>query len=236
MLGQCTNLIEFRLRDPVVFRVEGVQFPSSPFVLPCLELFEWPVYHNSEADRPMLQYARMPALQTLIWNRLGVFDAPSDALSNTFFDHFSSTLTTLQIEGGIIRSGLSMFSHFLTLSGVKHLILEGCSDHFIDDVFSKLASEVCTFENREMLVLPKLQSIWIGDIDGHLDQRKVLQTFRRRCSWPIGSLKENPFRLEITEGDVYWTPEFRMGLNKMVEEGCKVELWENSKPVGWLSR
>ncbi|KAF7783188.1 hypothetical protein Agabi119p4_2564 [Agaricus bisporus var. burnettii] len=173
MLEKCTNLIEFRLKDPAAPGVEGVQLPSSPFILSYLELFEWPVCFNSVEGCAMLQYARMPALQTLIWNCEGAFNGPSDALLESFFDHFSSTLATLQIEGAKIRSGLSMLFHFLTLSGVKHLVFEECSELFIDDVFSKLASEICMSENREMLVLPKLQSIYINDIDGHLDQGKI---------------------------------------------------------------
>ncbi|EKM81229.1 hypothetical protein AGABI1DRAFT_127245 [Agaricus bisporus var. burnettii JB137-S8] len=232
MLEKCTNLIEFRLRDPVVSRVERVQLPSSPFILPCLELFEWSVYRNSEADRAILRYARMPTLQTLIWNHLGIIDTPSDALS-TFLKHLPSSLVTVQVNEG---SGSWMFSHFLTLSSVKHLILRDCDISFRDDVFRKLASEMRIVENREMPVLPELQSICLDSGAEDLDQEDVLKIFRRSRPQLPGSLPESSFRLELSCHKVDWRLEIQEELRKMAEKGHKVELWECSQPVDWLPR
>ncbi|XP_006461369.1 hypothetical protein AGABI2DRAFT_118268 [Agaricus bisporus var. bisporus H97] len=234
LLKKCTNLIEFRLRDAVDFRIDEVQLPSSPFILPYLELFEWPAYQNTAAYRAMLQYTRMPALQTLVLYCLGIFDGdgPSNALS-TFFKHLPSTLATVQLDRGMIKEG---FSHFLTLSSVKHLILQDCDISFRDDVFRTLASEMRIFENREIPVLPELQSIYLDSDAEDLDQEDVLKIFRRSRPQLPGSLPESSFRLELSCHKADWRLEIQEELRKMAEKGHKVELWECSEPVDWLPR
>ncbi|KAF7783186.1 hypothetical protein Agabi119p4_2562 [Agaricus bisporus var. burnettii] len=231
MLQRCTNLIEFKVqRSHTSSVVDGVQLPSSSFILPRLEVFEWLVNGENSADCLMLQYTYMPVLKTLIWSESHSNLPPSGALA-TFFKRLPSTLSTVEMQSCTHHSGI--FSYFWKFPHVEDLVFRDCAGSFMDGVFSSLGAVV---ENQEMPTLPKLKSIYIGNSPFRLDQENVLQTFRRRCSWPSGSSREiNTFRLEFTKPQVDWTPEFHEELIEMVEEGYKVELWEDSKPVDWLS-
>ncbi|KAF7761175.1 hypothetical protein Agabi119p4_10584 [Agaricus bisporus var. burnettii] len=238
MLEKCTHLIEFRLRDsPLNSSIDETWLPSSPFILPRLKVFEWPVDDQHPVDRAMLQYTCLPALQTLVWVEEDIGVRSSESLS-TFFEHFSSTLSAIQIHNG--HCGHSVSSYFSKFSNVKSLDLKRCDGIFMDWVFDDLAWEKCLVGDQEMPVLPNLKSIYINNLNGDLDQAKVLQTFRRSFSQPSESSIQpslgSPFRIEVAEFKVDWTLEFKEELIKMVESGYQVELWEDSKPVEWLPR
>ncbi|KAF7762639.1 hypothetical protein Agabi119p4_9232 [Agaricus bisporus var. burnettii] len=240
LLQKCTRLIEYRARRICSSTIIGIQLPSSPFVLPRLKLFGWEMSVADDEDRAMLQYIRLPALQTLVWVNEGfhIYGVTLLPLVSTFCEHLPPTLSTLEIRGGAFRSESqsSTFSYFSNLSNIESLTLRECSNAFVDDVFSKLGFGICLVENQEMPIFPKLKSIYIEDCNGGLDQAKILQTFRRSCSQPSELLLGSPFRIEFTRQRVIWKPEFREELVKMVEKGHRVELWEDSKPVDWLPR
>ncbi|XP_006457152.1 hypothetical protein AGABI2DRAFT_123017 [Agaricus bisporus var. bisporus H97] len=238
MLEKCTHLIEFRLRDPPFnSSIDGIRLPSSPFILPRLKVFEWPVDDQHPVDRAMLQYTCLPALQTLVLFEEDI-DVRSSGCLSTFFKHFSSTLSAMQIQNGHCEH--SVTSYFSKFSNVKSLDLKGCDSDFVNQVFNNLAWEICLVGDQEMPMLPNLKSIYINSLTSDHDQAKVLQTFRRSYSQPsessIHSSLGSPFRIEFAEYKVDWTPEFKEELIKMVESGYQVELWEDSKPVEWLPR
>lgn len=124
----------------------------------------------------------------------------------------------------------------MNISSVQRIMFGGCSNLFMDGVFSSLGSDTCLVESQEMPVLPNLKSIYVNSFNGDLDQAKILTTFQRNRLQPLESLPGSPFRLEFLDHEVNWTPEFKEELIRMVEEGYKVELWEDSQPVDWLSR
>ncbi|KAF7761181.1 hypothetical protein Agabi119p4_10590 [Agaricus bisporus var. burnettii] len=233
MLQNCTHLIEFRLRYPCNSRFEEIPLPSSPFTLPRLKLFEWMVDYERRVDRAMLQYIRMPALRTLVWNEEDIGFKTSSSLS-TFFSHLPLTLSAVHIvQGSMIHSDLSIFSHVSKLPNVEHLPFRSCEDDFMDNVFSDLGSGKCLVRNQEIPVFPKLKLIRIDGLFGDIDQAKVFKTFQWSYSRPSGSLLGSPFRLEFSKNEVDWTPDFKEALMRMIKKGHKVELWENSKPVDW---
>ncbi|KAF7762295.1 hypothetical protein Agabi119p4_8888 [Agaricus bisporus var. burnettii] len=237
LLQKCTRLIEYRaryLRGPMI---EEIQLPSSPFVLPRLKVYEWAMSFQDNEDRAMLQYVRLPALQTD--EGFDVFDVTSLSLVSIFCEHLPPTLSAVEIQGGMFpsESQSSTFAYFSNLSNIESLTLRTCSNTFVDDVFSRLGTETSLVGNQAMPVFPKLKSTHIiGILKGGIDQTKILQTFRRSCSQPSELLSGSPFRIEIASYKVNWMPEFKEELVKMVEKGHRVELWEDSKPVDWLPR
>ncbi|EKM75913.1 hypothetical protein AGABI1DRAFT_109149 [Agaricus bisporus var. burnettii JB137-S8] len=238
LLQKCTCLLEYRARRICPPDEEDIQpqLPSSPFVLPRLKLFEWAMVLSADEDIAMLQYIRLPVLQTLVWvnERFDGLDVTTLPHVFTFFEHLPLTLSAVEIRKGECPSGRSsVFSYFSNLSNIESLTLRECSSAFVNEVFSTLGSEICL---EEMPVFPKLKSIYIDVLKDDLDQAKILNTFRRSCSQPSELLLGDPFRIETTRDGVNWMPELKEELVMMVEKGHRVELWEDSKPVNWLPR
>ncbi|EKM75924.1 hypothetical protein AGABI1DRAFT_131821 [Agaricus bisporus var. burnettii JB137-S8] len=237
LLQKCTHLIEYRARCTWALDEEETrpQLPSSPFVLPRLKLFEWNLSLEGDAECAMLQYTRLPALQTLVLvnESFRASDMTSLPLVSAFFERLPPTLSAVEIRGFAFHpeSQSSIFSYFLNLPNIESLTVRKCSGDFADHVFS-----ILVVGNQGMPVFPKLKSIHIDSSNGGLDQAKILQTFRRSCSQPSELLLGSPFRIEITRHKMNWMPEFKEELVRMVEKGYRLELWDNSKPVDWLPR
>lgn len=225
MLLKCPNLIEYRNREPVARALGG--WPREPFVLPCLEVFEWP-FDNVErvVDQVMLQHIRMPVLRKLVW--------VDDHLKMTQFrDIFFRNLPRLSLTNfhfiyprfssdhlppvGVFDTICNSFNvERLTLSCVDPL------DHFFD----RLIPPLNTTGDHQMMTLQKLKSLTIKYNEDFFPtqaiQDKLLQMLQQR-STNMGNPDQEPLRLRLIYQGAF---KFKEELKEMNGRGLKVEIFE----------
>ncbi|KAF5354763.1 hypothetical protein D9756_005709 [Leucocoprinus leucothites] len=243
LLKECINLVEFRNRAPTNFDLgPRIPVPTSPFILPDLKIFEWPVYSQSYVDTAMLKNVHMPALETLVWMEEDRRSLDESDSRITFFDHLPSTLSVLHLD--------NRRSHFTFTSSISYLIRRVLNvEHlFLQFVHgSGLASLICDLAIDDEAIderpaLPRLKTIvlrvkaevlsYFRDVFDALLGMIESRLHRRSRPLPQQQLK----RLEIVvySGQVEWPAEFKEEMKEFVKQGLELEIMEETMSVDWL--
>ncbi|KAJ3569915.1 hypothetical protein NP233_g4741 [Leucocoprinus birnbaumii] len=210
LLRQCSNLIEFRNRNPEVYHHDEIELPDEPFSLVQLEIFEWHAHAsmNGIFDEAMCAYVRLPSLRTL--------------------------LLDLTLIGCSVHNSRSIADTLPDGLPTERITLLRCRDAL--DVFLKLRERPGFGPSRlpklkSVTIAPKPLGVWFESaladlLEGRL-RRGAIGSFRLEIHSEVRDEYFNHFGSRNSKT--------RQRFMEIVAGGINLEIVENGEPVNWQS-
>lgn len=232
LLIECRNLEEYSVREPS-FTPSDRRHPSldGTITLDNLRILIWTCLPDAWSIA-MLEHVRFSRLGKLEWHGF-----PGDQNRSRFRDFFSdlpSTLRTLGLTRYDSPEGL--LDILANIPQLTHLELLSCQSRFCRSIFHNLTLTALP-ESHDMTLLPALEALTFNRCDDMQEFgfknsflfKDLLSMLRVRSA---AALMDQGLSLQFIP-NIKWRAEAHRALRKIVDEGIKVKILEDSELGNW---